>query len=187
MKRILFIVGSLRENSLNRQLSHVIAEKLAGWARLTWLSYQDIPYMNQDREFPVPQEIKRIREAVRQADGIWIVTPEYNHSYPGLLKNLLDWLSRSVTEGDPEGRSAIVGKKVTISSAAGRSAGSFSREKLTELLKYIGADLMKESQTGVSLSREAYMTDRLLLDVETEAALDRQAEMFIKFLEAKGS
>lgn len=54
--------------------------------------------MNEDIEFPAPEAVKRVREAVKAADGLWFFTPEYNHSYPGVLKNLIDWLSRKPGE-----------------------------------------------------------------------------------------
>ena len=90
MKKVLMIVGSMRKKSFNRQLAAIAAELLRGKAEVSFLEYADIPYMNQDIEFPVPEEIARVREEVSRADGIWIITPEYNYSYPGVLKNLLD-------------------------------------------------------------------------------------------------
>ena len=62
-------------------------------------------------EFPTPGEILRVRDEVSKADGIWIFTPEYNHSYPGGLKNLLDWLSRPVKKGGVKNRNRDRGEK----------------------------------------------------------------------------
>ena len=111
MKKVLMIVGSMRKKSFNRQLAAIAAELLRGKAEVSFLEYADIPYMNQDIEFPVPEEIARVREEVSRADGIWIITPEYNYSYPGVLKNLLDWLSRPTRMGAPRTETAIAGKK----------------------------------------------------------------------------
>ena len=94
MKKIVFIVGSLRKNSFNKSLAEAAAEIIGERASISFLDYSDIPYMNQDIEYPAPEAIQRIREEIIDADGIWIFSPEYNFNIPGVLKNLLDWLSR---------------------------------------------------------------------------------------------
>ena len=109
MRSILLVIGSLRKNSFNRQLAQVISSELAGKATVSTLRFDDIPYMNQDIEWPAPETVCRVRETVAAADGVWIVTPEYNFNFPGLLKNLLDWLSRPTQQGDY--KSAAMNKK----------------------------------------------------------------------------
>ena len=90
MKKILFIIGSLRKESFNRQLA-LEAEKMIGsQADVTYLDYSDVPLINQDIEFPEPETVSRLRATVKEADGIWVFTPEYNFSYPGHVKNLFD-------------------------------------------------------------------------------------------------
>ncbi len=96
--RIVAIVGSLRKESYNRQLALTAKEGLGDRAAFEILEYADIPFMNQDIEYPAPEAVRRVRAAVREADGLWIFTPEYNHSYPGVLKNLIDWLSRPISK-----------------------------------------------------------------------------------------
>ena len=125
-RKILMIVGSMREQSFNRQLAQKAGELLGRRAEVTYLEYSDLPYMNQDIEFPTPEAVLRVREAVDKADGIWFVTPEYNFSYPGVLKNLLDWLSRPLKPRDFQSRTSMSGKKATISGVGGKSAASGS-------------------------------------------------------------
>ncbi|MDY4853907.1 MAG: NADPH-dependent FMN reductase, partial [Prevotella sp.] len=93
MKKILFIIGSLRKESFNKKLAKEVEEMLARRATVEYLDYSDVPLMNQDIEFPAPEAVKRVREKVAEADALWIFSPEYNYSYPGHLKNLIDWLS----------------------------------------------------------------------------------------------
>ena len=93
------------------QMARLAAVLLREKAEVSFLDYADIPYRNQDMEFPTPGEILRVRDEVSKADGIWIFTPEYNHSYPGGLKNLLDWLSRPVKKGGVKNRNRDRGEK----------------------------------------------------------------------------
>ena len=182
MKRIAIIVGSLRERSFNRQLAAAACEVLAGRAETELVEYGDLPYMNQDVEFPAPAPVGRVRSAIDRADGIWIFTPEYNYSYPGVLKNMLDWMSRPVVAGV---RSSAVtsGKKLALSSAAGSSAGSGVRARLAELAATMGMDLMASPQVGVKLDRTAFETDSHALTDGQRTELAAQADAFLAYLE----
>ena len=113
------------------------------------------------------------------ADGLWFFSPEYNHSYSGVLKNLLDWVSRPVEPGNYASGTAIAGKKANSSGAAGQSAAGFSLECLRALLTQIKVDVLP-LQTGVALSPEAWQTGRLTLSAEHEETLRKQAEAFFR-------
>lgn len=182
MKKILFVVGSMRKESFNRQRANIIAEELKGKAEVSFLSYGDIPFMNQDIEFPTPEEILRVRSEVEGADGLWIFTPEYNSSYPGVLKNLLDWLSRPHKPNDYANGSSVTGKKVAISWVAGKSAAAGSRGKLKDLLEIMGMKVM-ETQVGVTINPEAWANNELTLSDDKKEELNKQAEEFLKFLD----
>ena len=181
MKKILFIVGSLREGSFNRQLARETEQMIGARAEVTYLDYTDVPLMNQDIEFPEREAVGRLRAAVKEADGIWVFTPEYNFSYPGHVKNLFDWLSRPLVAGDYETPTVINGKKVALSGAGGKMATAKCREKLTELLTLLKADVM-EQQTGVVLNLEAWTEGRMILSDEQKKALKDQVEAFLKFV-----
>ena len=103
-------------------------------AEVTYLDYSDVPLINQDIEFPEPEAVGRLRATVKEADAIWVFTPEYNFSYPGHVKNLFDWLSRPLVAGDYETPTVINGKKIALTGAGGKMATAKCREKLTELL-----------------------------------------------------
>ncbi len=180
-KNILIIVGSLRKQSLNGQLAQRAVELLGDRAQVTILNYADIPFMNQDIEFPPPEQVERVRNQVQSADGIWFFTPEYNSSYPGVLKNLLDWLSRPLVKGDFSKGTAIAGKKAAISAAGGGAAAAGSRGKLRELLTFIKVKVL-EADVGISVGGEAFKTSVLTLNEEQESKLAEQAEAFLQFL-----
>ena len=189
MKKILFIIGSLREQSFNRKLAAEAEKMLEGRASVEYLDYSDVPFINQDIEFPAPEAVRRVREKVAEADALWIFSPEYNYSYPGHLKNLIDWLSRPVVAGDRQTPLAINGKKVALSGAGGAAATAKCRAKLTELLTlpFIRADVMAEPQTGIQLNVEAWTEGRMVLTEEQKAALKAQADAFLEYIMATAS
>lgn len=120
------------------------------------------------------------RKAVVEADGVWIFSPEYNYSYPGVLKNLLDWLSRPLEPFPAESASVMVGKKVALSAAAGQSAGAGTLAKLNEVLGFGKTELLPtDKQVGVALAPEAWGTGKLTLSDEDEARLAAEADAFL--------
>lgn len=116
--RVLGISGSLRRDSLNTALLRAAAERLPAGAMLVeYDGLREIPPYDADlEEDPTPEPVAELRAAVREADAVLVVTPEYNHSLPGQLKNALDWISR------PAGQSALMGKPAA---AIGASTGMF--------------------------------------------------------------
>ena len=180
MKNVLMIVGSLRKDSFNRQLAGRVEEMLKGQAQVSYLEFADLPYMNQDIEFPVPASVAGVRQAVQEADGIWIFSPEYNYQIPGVLKNLLDWLSRPMSAQDRRSASAAKGKVVTISGVAGRSGAAGVRKNLSALLEVMSMKLVAGVGTGIPLNAEMFISGRLELSEENLAALRNQMDAFLE-------
>ena len=179
MKTVLMIVGSLRKNSFNHSLAQEAAQMLKDRAQVQFLEYGDLPFMNQDMEFPAPESVARVRQAVQEADGIWIFSPEYNYQIPGVLKNLLDWLSRPLVPNDWERGSAVKGKPVTISGVAGKSAAAGVRRNLSALMQAMSMKLIGGQGSGVSLDAEAFRSGVLKLQEENLAAVRAQMEEFL--------
>lgn len=179
MKKILFVVASLRTKSFNRQVAIVAKEIIGNRAEAQELDFSDLPLLSQDIEQPELEVVARIRKDVSEADGLWIFTPEYNMSYPGHLKNLLDWLSRPVKPMDYGTPTCINGKRVAISGAGGKAATADCRAKLTELLTFMKADVLKE-QVGIAVPAEAWGTDVLTLTEEQKAELKVLADKLIE-------
>lgn len=183
MKKVLMIVGSLRKNSFNMQLARYVEEMLAEKAQVSFMNYSELPFMNQDIEFPTPDSVAKARQAVMDADGIWIFSPEYNYQIPGVLKNLLDWLSRPLVQNDWERGSAVKGKVVTVSGVAGKSGASGARKNLGTLLEIMRMKLVEGSGTGISLDAEAFASGILNLSEENKALLQKQMEEFLNAIQ----
>ena len=181
-KTVLLIVGSFRKNSFNQTVADYIAEELKKEANVEFLNYRDVPLLEQDTEFPAPQAVKNIRSQAEKADALWVVSPEYNGSYPAILKNVLDWLSRPLVAFDRETPTVIAGKPVTVSSIAGSTEGKFVRQNLSTLFAYIRMNPMEEIGTGLVVPAEAWQTGVLTLNDEHKEALKKQVKEFLEFI-----
>ena len=179
--RILAIVGSQRKESYNLQLALAAQAVLGDRAVFELLDYSDIPMMNQDIEYPAPESVCRVREQIKSADGVWIFTPEYNHSYPGVLKNLIDWLSRPISK---EERQVLSRKPIAISGASPSLGGTVTaQDLLVMLLSMINANVMNSPKLTVSnVTQQADETGRLVLTISLPY-LQKQVDAFLKFLD----
>ena len=184
MKKIIFIIGSLRRKSFNKALSEIAKEIIGERAEVSFLDYSDLPFFSQDIEFPAPEIVSRIRKEILDSDGIWIFSPEYNFNIPGVLKNLLDWLSRPLIENDSERISAVTGLPVTLSGAGGRSGAANAEKRLSELAVFMKMKHMEGEEVSISLTPEEFASDILYLDSDRKRKLEDQAERFLRFIEA---
>lgn len=182
MKKVLMVIGSLREKSFNRQLAAAILNELDGRAEVRELDYASLPWMNQDIEFPAPAEVQRVRDELAWADGLWFVCPEYNGYFPGHVKNLVDWLSRPVVAGDYDSV-CIAGKAATLSGCAGRSGSRNMQAQLCQLLESVRVQVMASPTVGIIIPGESWTTDVLTLTDEDLASIREQADAFLAQLE----
>ena len=115
---ILGIAGSLRTDSYNRAALRVAQHLAPADATIEIFDLQGIPLFNQDNEQHPPAPVTALKTRIRAADAILFVTPEYNYSIPGVLKNAIDWASR------PYGDNAWDGKPVAVMGASVGTLGT---------------------------------------------------------------
>ena len=180
-KKVLFIIGSLREGSFNHQMALEAEKVLAGKAEVSYLDYSSIPLFNQELEVPTLPAVASARKAVLSADAIWIFSPVYNFSIPGTVKNLLDWLSRALDLSETRGPSALQDKIVTVSSVA--NAG---HEQLfaiyKDLLPFIRTQIVGEF-TASRINDSAWADGHLVLKDSVAASLKQQAEDLVQAIQ----
>src|SRR5215470_7315585 len=116
--RIAVIVGSLRRDSFNRKLANALAKLAPPDFELTQLKIDDLPLYNQDDDNNQSAPVKRLKGEILASQGLIFVTPEYNRSMPGVLKNALDQASR------PYGQSAWQGKPAGVLGASVGAVGT---------------------------------------------------------------
>ena len=179
--KILAIVGSLRKESYNLQLALAAKKAVGDAAEFEILEYADLPFMNQDKEIPAPEAVKRVREAVKSADGIWFFTPEYNHFFSGVLKNLIDWLSRPVSDTEPQ---VLAGKPAAISGISPAMAGTaLAQDHLVTLISYLNMKIMNTPRLTIPNAKQKLNADGKLELVASAPYLEKQAKAFVAFIE----
>ena len=144
---IVALSGSLRSGSLNTHLLR-LAQRFApdGMRVRIFDELSDIPHFNEDIESPAPTAVRQLRERVLAADGLLIASPEYNASISGVLKNAIDWLSRSGADG----AQPLWGKPVAIMGASKGPFGSIrSQVALRQVLQKTGACVVAQPEVAV--------------------------------------
>lgn len=181
--KILAIVGSLRKESYNRQLALAAKEIIGDKAEFLILEYKDIPMFNEDIEYPAPDCIKRIREEVKSADGIWFFTPEYNHFFSGAMKNLIDWLSRPISDKE---RQVLSKKPAAVSGISpGTSGTALAQDHLITLISLLNMNVMNYPRLTIPNAMEQVDSEGKLVLKSSYPYLEKQASAFMKFVQSR--
>lgn len=130
--RIAVLVGSLRRDSLNRKLADALAALAPGEFKFQQCALHDLPPYNQDDDAHPAEPVRRLKSEISNAQGVVFVTPEYNRSVPGVLKNAIDHASR------PYGQSAWAGKPAgVIGISIGQIGTAMAQQHLRNMLAYL--------------------------------------------------
>ncbi len=180
-KKILFIVGSLRQNSFNKQMAQIAEEMIGDRAEVSYLDYADLPLFNEELEAQGVPAMDRIRKELEAADLVWIFSPVYNWSIPGTVKNLLDWASRSLDPSDHAAASSIQDKFFTVSSLANGESPKAVFKHYRELLPFIRTHVIVEFAGG-PINPEAWETGKITLSESLHEKLANQVEEVLQEL-----
>jgi chromate reductase, NAD(P)H dehydrogenase (quinone) len=164
---VLAIGGSLRRDSFNRRvLQAAPALALPALQISVYDDLASVPLFSEDLEVPrAPAAVERLRHAVASADGMVIATPEYNQSLPGVVKNMIDWLSR----GEPV---AVEDKPVGILGVTPGAWGTrIAQSQLRHALTACGAIVMPVPQLYLRSAAELFDADGQLIDARTRDLL----------------
>jgi len=143
--QIAVITGSLRKESFNRQLADAIIKLAPAGFSFTHLEIGDLPLYNQDDDEQPAESVKRLKAGIQKARGLLFVTPEYNRSLPGVLKNALDHASR------PYGQNAWAGKPGgVIGASIGAIGTAMAQQHLRNILAYLDVPVMGQPEALIS-------------------------------------
>ena len=166
---ILAFAGSLRKASLNKALLRAASNLSPDGMSIEIFDLEGIPLFNADLESDnEPDRIAKFKDAIRQADGILIASPEYNHGMTGVTKNAVDWGSRPA--GDPP----LAGKPVGVLGASpGVTGTARSQDQLRQCLKALNSRVMPAPELLVFRAKEKFDKDRNLTDEKTLTRLKK--------------
>jgi chromate reductase len=139
--QIAVLVGSLRRESFNRRLAHAVAKLAPAEFSFKELKIDDLPLYNQDDDANQAAPVKRLKSEIQASQGVIFVTPEYNRSLPGVIKNAIDHASR------PYGQNAWAGKPAGIIGASIGSIGTaVAQQHLRGVLGYLDVPTMGQPE-----------------------------------------
>lgn len=157
--------GSLRKASYNLGLLKAVVPMLPEQVSFEILDISGIPLFNQEIEKPAPLTVQDFRQKIAEADALMIATPEYNHSIPGVLKNVLDWGSRSPNVFDR--------KPLAILGAGGQFGTTRAQYHLRQVAAALNMFPVNVPQVLVYRSWEKFDPDGQLKDDETRKLIEQ--------------
>jgi chromate reductase len=170
--KIAVLVGSLRAGSLNRKIAEVLVRMAPKDLSLETVGISDLPLYNEDLDGHAPREWQAFRERIKASDAILFVTPEYNRSIPGALKNAIDVGSR------PEGASVWDGKPGGVITASPGAIGGFgANHHLRQTFVFLNVLIMQQPEAYLSRADSIF-------DESGELAKERTREFLANFIDA---
>ena len=152
--QIVVLVGSLRRESFNRKLAEALRSMAGDAASLRVLEIGDLPLYNQDDDGHQAASVQRLKADIQAASGVLFVTPEYNRSVPGVLKNAIDNASR------PYGQSAFVGKPAgVIGVSVGAIGTAVAQQHLRNILAYLDMPTLNAPEAFLH-AKEGFFDDK---------------------------
>lgn len=172
--RVLGVAGSLREGSLNRALLRAAAKRAPAGMTIETFDLAAVPLYNGDLEAQGdPSGVAAFKAAIRAADAVLFVTPEYNHGVAGVMKNAVDWASR------PARDAALNGKPVgVIGASPGQTGAARGQSQLRQAFEFTNSFCMPQPELLVFRAHEKFDASGELTDAKTAEFLGKYLEAF---------
>lgn len=142
-----YVIGSLASQSINRRLALALVKLAPAHLRFREIPIRDLPLYSYDHDADYPEVAKRLKSAIADADAVLFVTPEYNRSIPGALKNALDWASR------PYGQNALTRKpSAVIGASPGAIGTAVGQQHLRTVLGFCNSPQMTAPEAYIQFT-----------------------------------
>lgn len=161
-----YFIGSLSSTSINRVLSKALIRLAPDGLEFTEIPIGDLPLYSPDFDSDFPPEARALKEAIGASEALMFVTPEYNRSIPGALKNAIDWASRPWGENSFEHIPAAV-----VGASVGQIGTAVAQQSLRGVLSYCNARQMTAPEAYIQFSDEVFGPDGEVRDEGTETFL----------------
>jgi chromate reductase len=182
MAKLIGISGSLRRGSFNTALLRAAVQAMPSGSELVAKTLHGIPLYDGDVETAdgIPQAVAALKDAVAAADGVLLVTPEYNNSIPGVFKNAIDWMSRPPADA----KRVFGGKPFAVMGASpGNFGTTLSQTAWLPVLRTLGTHAWFGDRLMVSRAPTLFDTTGALIDPATQEHLKRFMLGFVDFVE----
>jgi chromate reductase len=177
-RRIAVLVGSLRKGSLNRKVAKALVAAAPAPLSLEIVEIGQLPLYNQDDDAAPPAASVAFKQQIAAADAVLFVTPEYNRSVPGVLKNAIDIASR------PYGKSAWSGKPAAVISVSPGAIGGFgANHHLRQSLVFLDMPVLQQPEAYVGGAGDLFDEPGELKKAETKTFLDNFLAAFAAWIE----
>ncbi len=170
--RVLTLVGGISRDSLNKKLYHAVKERAPQSIKILTFDISKIPFFSQDIENDPPDSVIEFKDLIREADAVLFITPEYNRSFPGVLKNAIDWGSR------PYGQNLWDKKPAGVMGATVSNVGTFgAQHHLRQVLAYLNLSVMAQPEFYFT-SKNSFDEKGVLTDEKTKKFIDQYWRAF---------
>ncbi len=177
-RRVAVVVGSLRKDSLNRKMAKALAAMAPPTLSLEIVEIGQLPLYNQDDDASPPAASVAFKEKIAGADAVLFITPEYNRSVPGVLKNAIDIASR------PYGKSAWDGKPAGVMSVSPGAIGGFgANHHLRQSLVFLNMPALQQPEAYVGGAGDLFDESGGLKKPETRKFLESFLAAFAAWIE----
>ena len=172
-----YFVGSLSRASINRKLALALVRLAPKELRLREISFADLPLYNYDYDADYPSAALTMKAAIADVDAVLFVTPEYNRSIPGGLKNAIDWASR------PYGQNAFTRKpSAVIGTSPGKIGTAVGQQHLRSILAFCNSPLMNSIEAYIQFTPGLISDDGEVTDASVEEFLGNYMAEFHGFI-----
>jgi chromate reductase, NAD(P)H dehydrogenase (quinone) len=161
-----YLIGSLATGSINRKLAKALIRLAPEELEFHEISFRELPLYSYDYDHDYPPEARAFKEAITSSDAVLFVTPEYNRSIPGGLKNAIDWASR------PYGANAFTRKpSAVIGTSPGAIGTAVAQQSLRSVLSFCNAPQMNAPEAYIQFKPGMITDDGEVTVPETETFL----------------
>jgi chromate reductase len=175
---VVVIAGSLRKESFTLKIANALTKLAPDALKLNVVTLHDISFFNQDLEASPPADWVAFREKIQKSNGVVFVTPEYNRSIPGVLKNAIDVASR------PYGKSSFLGKPIgIIGNSPGPLGGVSAAKHLQNILPGISGPILGQPEIYLNGVGDAFDDQGELIKESLQAVLKQYIDAFAVFVE----
>lgn len=172
-----YLIGSLATASINRKLANALVKLAPPELVMSEISFKDLPLYSYDYDADYPSVARAFKDAIANVDAVLFVTPEYNRSIPGGLKNAIDWASR------PYGTNAFTGKpSAVIGTSPGSIGTAVAQQSLRAVLSFCNSPQMNAPEAYIQFTPDLITDDGKVTNESTEEFLRNYMAEFATFI-----